>query len=207
MTEPQHLQPVTALGQMLGKIAVMHREQAALNRQQSEALYARTEAQTRLLPLLLAQLGAGALSPSSLALRCRVAQTAGGGRSPELSQDVPVDGGGVLLAGGRLDVRLLPSQSGRPRLQPSACWLGCTGHPFMFAQQLEDATTRWLQPGESAGEERMLEQVTEGHFTVHHNGQPLEGQPPAPGRPIPEARKRSLALLVDPGPHDTPTRP
>lgn len=86
-------------------------------------------------------------------------------------------------------------------------WLGCTGHPFMFAQQLEDATTRWLQPGESAGEERMLEQVTEGHFTVHHNVQPLEGQPPAPSRPIPEARKRSLALLVDPGPHDTPFDP
>lgn len=63
MTEPQHLQPVTALGQMLGKIAVMHQEQAALNRQQLEALYARTEAQTQLLPLLLAQLGAGAPSP------------------------------------------------------------------------------------------------------------------------------------------------
>ena len=63
MTELQHFQPVMALDQMLGEIAAMHQKQAALNRQQLEALRAQTEVQTWLLQSLLAPLGARSPSP------------------------------------------------------------------------------------------------------------------------------------------------
>ncbi|XP_051241575.1 uncharacterized protein LOC127355117 [Dicentrarchus labrax] len=42
-------------------------------------------------------------------------------------------------------------------LGPSAC-------PFVYAQQLKDAATRWLQPGGSVGERQMLEQVVLEQF-------------------------------------------
>ena len=68
LTEPQHPQPVTALGEMFGEINAMHLEQAVLNRQQLEAVCTQTEAQTQLLQELLAWSGAGAPSPPPHAL-------------------------------------------------------------------------------------------------------------------------------------------
>ena len=47
--------------------------------------------------------------------------------------------------------------------------LGPTGRPFIYAQQLNDAATRWLQPGDSNGEQRMLGQIVLEQF--------LEGLP------------------------------
>lgn len=89
MTEPQHLQPVAALGQMLGGIAAMHREQAERSSRQLEAFNAQTEAQIQLLQSLLTRLGAGATSPPpSLELRHHAPQTGGGGRSADFSGDV-----------------------------------------------------------------------------------------------------------------------
>ena len=86
MTEPQHPQPVTALDQMLGEIAVMHQEQVARNRQQLEVLCLQTEVQTRLLHWLLDQIGAGSpfLPLCALSGGC-VAQTDCVGRAPEFS--------------------------------------------------------------------------------------------------------------------------
>ncbi|KAM9719837.1 uncharacterized protein ACNS7B_020492 [Menidia menidia] len=37
--------------------------------------------------------------------------------------------------------------------------LGPEDRPFTYAQQLKDAATRWLQPGEAAGEQRLVEAV------------------------------------------------
>ncbi|XP_035523495.1 uncharacterized protein LOC118332359 [Morone saxatilis] len=42
--------------------------------------------------------------------------------------------------------------------------LGPSDRPFVYAQQLKDAATRWLQPGGSAGERQMLEQVVLEQF-------------------------------------------
>lgn len=40
--------------------------------------------------------------------------------------------------------------------------LGSAGRPFMLAQQLKDAATRWLQMGERMLEKVVLEQFVEG---------------------------------------------
>ncbi|KAK0148589.1 Neurotrophin receptor-interacting factor [Merluccius polli] len=42
--------------------------------------------------------------------------------------------------------------------------LGPAERPFIFAQQMKDAATRWLQPGWSAGEGRMLEKIVLEQF-------------------------------------------
>ncbi|XP_051236284.1 uncharacterized protein LOC127352152 [Dicentrarchus labrax] len=42
--------------------------------------------------------------------------------------------------------------------------LGSSDRPFVFAQQLKDAATRWLQPGGSSGERLMLELVVLEQF-------------------------------------------
>ncbi|KAK0142676.1 Neurotrophin receptor-interacting factor [Merluccius polli] len=42
--------------------------------------------------------------------------------------------------------------------------LGPADWPFVFAQQIKDAATRWLQPGGSAGEGRMLEKIVLEQF-------------------------------------------
>ncbi|KAK0136850.1 Zinc finger and SCAN domain-containing protein 23 [Merluccius polli] len=42
--------------------------------------------------------------------------------------------------------------------------LGPAERPFIFAQQLKDAATRWLQPGGSAGEGRILEKIVLEQF-------------------------------------------
>ncbi|XP_059195913.1 neurotrophin receptor-interacting factor homolog [Centropristis striata] len=52
-----------------------------------------------------------------------------------------------------------------------AAKLGPADRPFVIAQQLKDAATRWLQPGDSAGEERLLEKVVLEQF--------MEGLPAA----------------------------
>ncbi|KAM9751628.1 uncharacterized protein ACNS7B_008424 [Menidia menidia] len=44
--------------------------------------------------------------------------------------------------------------------------LGPDGRPFGFAQQLRDAATRWLQPGEAAGEQRLVETVVQEQFVA-----------------------------------------
>ncbi|KAM9699281.1 uncharacterized protein ACNS7B_003496 isoform 1-T1 [Menidia menidia] len=44
--------------------------------------------------------------------------------------------------------------------------LGPEGRPFSFAQQLRDAATRWLQPGEAAGEQRLVEAVVLEQFVA-----------------------------------------
>lgn len=62
VTELQRLQSVTALDQVLGEIAAMHWEHAAVH-VQMEALHAQTEVQNHLLHLLLAWSGARAPSP------------------------------------------------------------------------------------------------------------------------------------------------
>ncbi|KAK0133481.1 hypothetical protein N1851_031006 [Merluccius polli] len=49
--------------------------------------------------------------------------------------------------------------------------LGPTERPFIFAQQIKDAATRWLQPGGSAGEARMLQKIVLEQF--------MEGLPAA----------------------------
>ena len=42
MTESPPIQPVTVLAEMLGELAAMHREQAAVNQRQPEALHVQT---------------------------------------------------------------------------------------------------------------------------------------------------------------------
>ncbi|XP_035251444.1 synapsin-1-like [Anguilla anguilla] len=42
--------------------------------------------------------------------------------------------------------------------------LGPSDRPFVFSQHLRDAATRWLKPGESAGEQRVLRVVGLGQF-------------------------------------------
>ena len=49
------MQPVAILAEMLGELAAMHREQAAVNQRQLEALHVQTERQSRALERLLVQ--------------------------------------------------------------------------------------------------------------------------------------------------------
>ena len=67
MTDPH--QPLTALAQMLGEIAAMHREQSVLNGQHMEALHAQSERQSQLLQTLVGQAGAPSASSPPLAFR------------------------------------------------------------------------------------------------------------------------------------------
>ena len=56
----------------------------------------------------------------------------------------------------------LPAQEGCTGLSGVLCVgtkLGPTDRPFIYVQQLKDAATRWLQPGDSNGEQRMLKRI------------------------------------------------
>ena len=95
----QQPQPVMALGQMLGEIAAIHQEQAALNRQQLEALCAQTEAQSRLLQMMLARPGSASPPPHMLSGVVLHKLTA---EDDPQSFHVRSDCGGVPLAGRRM---------------------------------------------------------------------------------------------------------
>lgn len=53
----------------------------------------------------------------------------------------------------------LPFPEATTRTSRGLTKLGPTNRPFTYAQQLKDAPTRWLQPGDSDGKQQMLEQV------------------------------------------------
>ncbi|KAM9360126.1 uncharacterized protein ABDE67_000748 [Symphorus nematophorus] len=198
MTDSQQLQPVTALAQMLGEIAAMHREQAAVNARQLEALHAQTERQTQLLEGLLSRSGAVSPSPASPSLYGIALHKMTSTDDPQAFLDM-FEATAVACGWPAAEwaIRLLPVLSGEAqtaalslpassrgrfeevkkavldrmgftpedhRRRFRLAKLGPADRPFVFAQQLRDAATRWLQPGESAGEGRMLEQIVLEQF-------------------------------------------
>ncbi|TKS64962.1 Retrovirus-related Pol polyprotein from transposon 412 [Collichthys lucidus] len=64
MSEPQQVQPVTALAQLVAEVAAMSRDQAVASRQQLAALQQQTERQTQLLEAMLVRAGATLPGPS-----------------------------------------------------------------------------------------------------------------------------------------------
>ncbi|KAK0139520.1 hypothetical protein N1851_023600 [Merluccius polli] len=68
--------------------------------------------------------------------------------------------------------------------------LGPAERPFIFAQQIKDAATSWLQPGGSAGEGRMLQKIVMEQF--------VEG--------LPAATSDWVISVLDPGDPDPSTR-
>ncbi|XP_059185737.1 uncharacterized protein LOC131968750 [Centropristis striata] len=66
--------------------------------------------------------------------------------------------------------------------------LGPADRPFVYAQQLKDAATRWLQPGSSAGEARLLEAVVLEQF--------VEGLPTATSDWVRCHRPADLAAAI-----------
>ncbi|KAM7401464.1 hypothetical protein PAMA_005593 [Pampus argenteus] len=66
--------------------------------------------------------------------------------------------------------------------------LGPADRPFIFARQLKDAATRWLQPGDSAGEERLMGQIVAEQF--------LEGLPAATSDWVRGHRPADLAAAI-----------
>ncbi|XP_059202709.1 uncharacterized protein LOC131982144 [Centropristis striata] len=66
--------------------------------------------------------------------------------------------------------------------------LGPADRPFVYAQQLKDAATRWLQPGSSAGEARLLETVVLEQF--------VEGLPTATSDWVRCHRPADLAAAI-----------
>ncbi|XP_051816491.1 zinc finger protein 444-like [Acanthochromis polyacanthus] len=65
---------------------------------------------------------------------------------------------------------------------------GTDDRPFVYAQQLKDAATRWLQPGETNGESRLLETVVVEQF--------LEGLPAETGNWVRYHRPMDLGMAV-----------
>ncbi|KAM9752566.1 uncharacterized protein ACNS7B_009019 [Menidia menidia] len=95
----------------------------------------------RLLPLL-----SGEAQTAALGL-----PAASRGRYPEVKRAV-------------LDRLGLSAEDQRRRFREAQ--LGPDGRPFAFAQQLRDAATRWLQPGDAAGEQRLVEAVVLEQFVA-----------------------------------------
>ena len=135
----QHLKLFTALGQMLGEIAVMQREQVVVNRQQLEAL---TERQTQLLQSLLAQSGARSLSPS----RSRVSLCTNWQQGMTSRVSWRYSNRRQLHAAGWQWSGLcgyFPYCWGKPRLQPWACRPPCGGASRLSRKP---SSTGWATP-------------------------------------------------------------
>ncbi|XP_073331909.1 uncharacterized protein [Pagrus major] len=193
MTEPQ--QPIMALAQMLAEVAAMNRDQAVLSRQQLAALQGQAEKQTQLLEVMVNRAGAAAPAPSLVGLALHkmseqddpqtflgmFEETAKACGWPEAEWAVRLL---PLLSGDAQTAALgLPAPSRQyanikraildrlgfspedHRRRFRGARLGPAERPFVFAQQLKDAATRWLQPGDSAGEVRLVDQIVLEQFT------------------------------------------
>ncbi|KAM9717937.1 uncharacterized protein ACNS7B_021418 isoform 1-T1 [Menidia menidia] len=195
MMDPQ--QPILALAHRMAEMAAVSRDQAAVSRQQLEALLALSERRTLLLEAVEKRTAAPPGDPAIAGIQM--------GRLTE--RDDPQSFLGTFEATasacgwpeGEWAVRLLPLLSGEaqtaalglpaasrgryPEVQRAVldrlglsaedqrrrfreAQLGPDGRPFGFAQQLRDAATRWLQPGEAAGEQRLVEAVVLEQFVA-----------------------------------------
>ncbi|XP_044042863.1 uncharacterized protein LOC122871611, partial [Siniperca chuatsi] len=198
MTDPQQMQPVAMLAQMLGEIVAMHQEQAAVNRQQLERMQDQADKQTQLLASLVSQPGASLPPSPPLALSGITLHKMSAADDPqsflEMFEATAVACGWPAT---EWSVRLLPLLSGEAQTAalglPAAARrsfpdvrravldrlgfssedhrrrfrsmrLGPADRPFVYAQQLRDAATRWLQPGESSEEGRLMDAIIGEQF-------------------------------------------
>ncbi|KAI3368097.1 hypothetical protein L3Q82_007801 [Scortum barcoo] len=139
---------------MMGEIVAMHREQAAA-KHQLEALHMQTEQQTELLQDLLTRANAAPAPLSSPSLHAVTLHKMGEADGPQMFVEIFET---TAAACG------WPMAEWAVRHGFREARLRSTDRPFIFAQQLREAATRWLQPGESAGEGRMLELVNLKQF-------------------------------------------
>ncbi|KAK0130944.1 Neurotrophin receptor-interacting factor [Merluccius polli] len=179
--DPQ--QPINTLAQMLAEVAAMSRDQVVLSRQQLAALQSQAERQTMLMEAM-GQCRRPPRSPDWRSIKWRhrtiqataaacgwlVAEWAvrllpllsGDAQTAALGLPAPSRGQYGEIKRAVLDRLGLSAEDHRRRFRGSK--LGPADRPFVFAQQLKDAATRWLQPGGSASEGRMLEKIVLEQF-------------------------------------------
>ena len=177
---------------MLAEVAAMSRDQAVLSRQQLAALQGQAERQTQLLEAMVSRAADGEsftgitihkMAPhndpqsfmemfEATAVACGwlVAEWAmrllpllsGDAQTAALGLPAPSRGQYGEIKRAVLDRLGLSAEDHRRRFRGSK--LGPAERPFIFAQQLKDAATRWLQPRGSAGDGRILEKIVLEQF-------------------------------------------
>ncbi|XP_076743966.1 uncharacterized protein LOC143419988 [Maylandia zebra] len=210
-------QPLQFLAQMLAEMATMSRDQAADQRAHLAALQEQTARQTQILERLVGAAATPKPSPLSVAVprmgdgddpqifletfrataeACQwpreewaprllpllsgEAQTAALSLPPASRSSFPDVSRAVV------DRLGLTAEDHRRRFR--ACRLATTDRPFPWARQLRDAAVRWLQPGASEGETKLVDKVVLEQFT--------EGLPAETARWVRCHRPASLEVAV-----------
>ncbi|KAM9766884.1 uncharacterized protein ACNS7B_017333 [Menidia menidia] len=162
-------QPLLMLAQIVAEMAAMGRDQAALSQQELGALQARAERRTVLLEAVVERTAAPAMA--GMLLHRMTEQDdpqsfLGAFEATTAALSLPASSRGRFWEVKRavLDRLGLSPEDHRRRFRGAQ--LGPDGRPFTYAQQLRDAATRWLQPGEAAGEQRLVEAVVQEQFVA-----------------------------------------
>ena len=210
--------PLGALAQALTQMTAVQQEQAALNRQHLSQLQIQVEWQTQQLRQLTAEAAPRQAAPlagievprmtpdddpqsyldafEATAAACEWPRAEWAIRLLPLLSGEAQTAALALPAGSRAqyrDVRrAVLDRTGHSREDHRrrfrSARLGPEDRPFSFSLQLRDAAARWLQPGETAGETRMLDQVVLEQF--------VEALPPRTNHWVRYHRPADLAAAV-----------
>ncbi|KAM9751742.1 uncharacterized protein ACNS7B_008488 [Menidia menidia] len=159
-------EPILTLAQMVAEMAAMSRDQAALSRQQLGALRARAERQTQLLEAVMERSGEPPGGPAIAGIQLHRLNEQDDPQSFLDMFEATASACGWPEEEWRAVLDQLGLSPEDPRRRFRGAQLGPEGRPFAYAQQLRDAATRWLQPGEAAGEQRLVETVVQEQFVA-----------------------------------------
>ncbi|XP_077948365.1 uncharacterized protein LOC144388950 [Gasterosteus aculeatus] len=162
-------QPLVALGQMIGELAAVQKEQAEANRQFLGALQAQVERQARALEQLAAQPAAAPLTQGPAAFAGLTLQRMTGDDDVQSFLET-FEAEACGWPAGEWPVRLLPLLTGEAQIAAMGlppdwgCCRKTTGGDSAFGQRLRDAATRWLQPDGAGGVQGVLTRVVLEQF-------------------------------------------
>ncbi|XP_026003826.1 uncharacterized protein LOC113009615 [Astatotilapia calliptera] len=210
-------QPLQFLAQMLAEMATMSRDQAADQRAHLAALREQTDRQTQVLERLVGAAAPPKPSPLSVAVprmgdgddpqvfletfrataeACQwpreewaprlLPLLSGEAQTAALSLPPASRSSFADVSRAVVDRLGLTAEDHRRRFR--ACRLATTDRPFAWARQLRDAAVRWLQPGTSEGETKLVDKVVLEQFT--------EGLPAETARWVRCHRPASLEVAV-----------